>query len=114
MNWFMILIGVLGGAALKRVAGHFLQQPKAPLQSLPAPLPPTPPVMLESFENMLCRRGISIRAARALVAAGLDSFAALKGASDETLLAIKGVGPETVKRIRSFSTSESFLEGELI
>ncbi len=112
MNWFMILIGALGGAALKRVAGHFLQQPKAPLRSLP--LPPTPPVMLESFESMLCRRGISIRAARALVAAGLDSFAALKGASDETLLAIKGVGPETVKRIRSFSTSESFFEGELV
>jgi len=60
-------------------------------------------MMLESFEGMLCRRGISIRAARALIAAGYDSFTALEKASDVELLAIKGVGPETVKKSALFT-----------
>jgi len=77
------------------------QKPAAPLAK-PKPLPPAP-MMLESFEGMLCRRGISIRAARALIAAGYDSFTALEKASDVELLAIKGVGPETVKKSALFT-----------
>ncbi len=100
MNWFMVWIGALGTTALQYLVRHLFKKPVEPLAQVKT-LPSTP-VMLESFEGMLCRRGIAIRSARSLVAAGYDSFTALEKASDVELLAIKGVGPETVKKIRSF------------
>jgi hypothetical protein len=110
MNWFMVWIGALGTTALRYLAGHLFKKPAEPLAQVKALFPA--PVMLESFEAMLCRRGISIRSARALVAAGFDSFATLEKASDVELLAIKGVGPETVKKIRSFLQHNHQFEGE--
>jgi hypothetical protein len=107
-------MGALGTTVLRRLAGLLFKKPSVewvPVKALPAPL--APPVMLESFESMLCRRGIPIRSARALVAAGFDRFALLEQASDEDLLAIKGVGPETVRGIRAFIHHDHRqLEGE--
>lgn len=51
-------------------------------------------------ESKLARLLRDEELARALVAAGLDTPAKIKAASDQRLLAVKGVGPATKQKIR--------------
>ena len=65
------------------------------------PAPPSPTVARRAYLFELKAAGVNLCVARALVAAGYATGAAVRHASDREILAIRGVGPATLGKLRA-------------